>query len=129
MGTRGEFLFPSNDRAAGFREAFLTADYNAEMIAQVARYPCVRDRALYIGEYDNLIPERFGPDLPFIPEWTREHFTAVGYGVPFDPSEYADTRAVRARLAYDPDRPRCATRLMALPSGGTCCARRSMPGR
>jgi UDP:flavonoid glycosyltransferase YjiC (YdhE family) len=93
------------DRSAGSREAALTADYNAEMLEQVARFKRVRDRALYIGEYDDLVPEHFGPGLPFIPDWAREHFAAVGYIAPFDPADYADTRAVRSRLAYDPDRP------------------------
>ena len=34
----------------GEREAFLTADYNAEMIEQVERYPRVRDRAIFVGD-------------------------------------------------------------------------------
>jgi len=89
----------------GEREASLTADYNAEMLGQVARYPRVRDRAIYIGDYADLVPERFGPGLPFIPEWARDHFSAVGYITPFDPADYADTRALRVRLGYDPDRP------------------------
>jgi UDP:flavonoid glycosyltransferase YjiC (YdhE family) len=92
-------------RSAGSREAALTADYNAEMIEQVARYKRVRDRAIYIGEYDDLVPETFGPGLPFIPDWARENFAAVGYITPFDPADYADTRATRARLGYDPERP------------------------
>lgn len=102
------------DRSAGSRESFLTADYNAEMIKHVSRYRRVRDRALYIGDYDDLVPERFGPDLPFIPDWAREHFTAVGYVVPFDPADYADTRALRTRLGYEPDRP-----LLICAVGGT----------
>jgi pimeloyl-ACP methyl ester carboxylesterase/UDP:flavonoid glycosyltransferase YjiC (YdhE family) len=93
------------DRSPDSREAFLTADYNAEMLEHVGRFPRVRDRALYFGEYDDLVPEPFGPDLPLIPDWAREHFAAVGYVVPFDPAKYADTRAVRKRLGYDPDRP------------------------
>ena len=38
----------------GAREAFLTADYNAEMIAHIARYPHVRDAAIFVGEPDHL---------------------------------------------------------------------------
>ena len=34
----------------GEREASLTADYNAEMIEQIARYPRVRDRAIFVGD-------------------------------------------------------------------------------
>lgn len=93
------------DRSPDSYEALLTADYNAEMIEQVARYSRVRDRAIYIGEYDDLIRERFGPNLPYIPDWTRENFTEVGYITPFDPADYADTPALRMRLGYDPDQP------------------------
>ncbi len=93
------------DRTTGSREASLTADYNAEMLEQVARYPRVRDRALYIGDYDDLIPEQFGPGLPLIPDWAREHFTAVGYVTPFNPADFVDTRALRGRLGYDPEQP------------------------
>ncbi|MCB0166452.1 MAG: alpha/beta hydrolase, partial [Anaerolineae bacterium] len=91
------------DRSPGSRDVFLTTDYNAEMIEHIARYPRVRDRAIYIGDYDDLIPESFGANLPLIPDWTREHFEAVGYITPFDPADYADTQAVRQRLGYDPD--------------------------
>ena len=45
------------------REAFLTADYNAEMIEHIARFPRVRDRALFVGNPDDVVPEqlRAGP--------------------------------------------------------------------
>ena len=87
------------------RESRLTSDYNAEMIEQVTRYPRVRDRALYIGDHDDIVPDRFGPSLPLIRDWMSEHFTAVGYINAFDAADYADVRAVRARLGYEPDRP------------------------
>ncbi len=45
----------------GEREAFLTADYNAEMIEQIARFPRVRDRSIFVGEPEDVIPGRFGP--------------------------------------------------------------------
>lgn len=106
------------DTSPGSREAFLTGDYNAEMIEQVSRARRVRDRALYIGDYDDLVPERFGPDLPFIPDWTRTHFDAVGYITPFDPAAYRDTRALRQRLGYDPDAP-----LIVAAVGGTTIGR------
>ncbi|HKZ69065.1 MAG TPA: alpha/beta fold hydrolase, partial [Anaerolineales bacterium] len=106
------------DRSPNSREAFLTADYNAEMIEQVKRFKRVRDRALYIGDYDDLLPERFGPNLPMIQDWARENFKAVGYVTPFDPADYSDTRAVRARLGYDPDKP-----LVICAVGGTTVGR------
>jgi len=103
------------DRSPGSREAFLTADYNAEMIEQVERFKHIRDRAIYIGKYEDLLPERFGPGLPLIPEWTGEHFIAVGdYIVAFNPADYADTRAVRERLGYRAEQP-----LLIVTVGGT----------
>ena len=40
----------------GEREASLTADYNAEMIEQIARHPRVRDRAIFVGEPADIVP-------------------------------------------------------------------------
>ena len=40
----------------GEREAFLTADLNAQMLEQVARFPSVRDRALFVGDADDVVP-------------------------------------------------------------------------
>jgi pimeloyl-ACP methyl ester carboxylesterase/predicted glycosyltransferase len=93
------------DGSSDSGERTVASDYNAEMIEQVARYPHVRDRAIYIGDYDDLVPARFGPGLPSIPEWVQQHFTAVGYVAPFDPADYADIGAVRKRLGHDPARP------------------------
>ena len=81
---------------------------------QVARQPRVRDRAIYLGEPDDLVPEPFGPGLPAIPAWTREHFTTTGYVAPYDPADYVDAPAVRARLGYAPDQP-----LIVIAVGGT----------
>jgi pimeloyl-ACP methyl ester carboxylesterase/predicted glycosyltransferase len=88
---------------AGPREAFLTADYNAEMIEQIARWPRVRDRALFVGGPDDIVDAEFGPGLPRIRDWTRAHFQFPGYILPFDPAEFADRAAVRARLGFRPD--------------------------
>ena len=84
----------------GQREALLTADYNAEMIEHVARYPRIRDQAIFVGEPDDIVPERFGPELPPIREWTEEHFSFAGYITGFDPSTVADRQALRAELGY-----------------------------
>ena len=50
--------------AGGEREAFLTADYNAEMIEHVERFPRIRDRAIFVGEPDDIVPDDFGPACP-----------------------------------------------------------------
>ena len=84
----------------GEREAFLTADYNAEMIEQIARFPRVRDRALFVGEPDDVIGESFGPELPGIRAWTEEHYEFPGYVSGFDPAEFGDREKLRAELGY-----------------------------
>jgi pimeloyl-ACP methyl ester carboxylesterase len=91
----------------GEREAFLTADYNAEMIEQIARFPRLRDLALFVGEPDDVVPERFGPELPEIRAWTERNFRFPGYVTGFDPAEFADRERLRAELGYRPDEAVC----------------------
>ena len=55
----------------GEHEAFLTADYNAEMIEHIARFPRLRDRAVFVGNPDDIVPDAFGPDLPLDPRLDR----------------------------------------------------------
>jgi hypothetical protein len=88
----------------GPREAWLTADYNAEMIEHIARYPRVRDRAIFIGAPDDMVSDRFGPALPVIRDWTEVHFDFSGdYISGFDPIDIADRDAIRSELGYRAD--------------------------
>ena len=48
----------------GDHEADLTADYNAEMIEQIARFPRVRDRAIFVGDPDDIVPDPSGRGSP-----------------------------------------------------------------
>jgi pimeloyl-ACP methyl ester carboxylesterase/predicted glycosyltransferase len=89
------------------REAFLTADYNAEMIEHIARFPRVRDRAIFVGDDGDVVPDAFGPDLPLIRDWTREHFSFAGYVTGFDPSDFRDRTALRNELGYRADEQVC----------------------
>jgi pimeloyl-ACP methyl ester carboxylesterase/predicted glycosyltransferase len=81
----------------GEREAFLTADYNAEMIEHIARYPRVRDQAIFVGEPDDIVPDTFGPELPPIRDWTQRHYDFAGYVTGFDPRQLGDRRALGYR--------------------------------
>src|SRR5439155_11189667 len=89
------------------REAALTADYNAEMIEHIAHFPRVRDRALFVGTPADVVPDRFGPNLPFIREWTEQHYHFPGYVTGFDPAAFADRAALRAELGYASDEKVC----------------------
>ena len=86
----------------GERERWLTADYNAEMLEQLGRYPRVRDRSIFVGDPEDVVPGRFGPGLPSIREWTLEHFEFAGYITGFDPGTVTDREALRAELGYGP---------------------------
>src|SRR5207253_824956 len=88
-------------------EAFLTADYNAEMIEHIARFPRTRDRALFVGNPEDIVPDGFGPDLPLIRDWTEQHFAFPGYVSGFDPAALGDREALRAELGYAPDERVC----------------------
>jgi predicted glycosyltransferase len=88
----------------GEREAFLTADYNAEMIEHVERFPRLRDEAIFVGDPDDIVPDDFGPGLPSIREWTERHFTFSGYITGFDPAPLIERREeLRRELGYHGD--------------------------
>jgi pimeloyl-ACP methyl ester carboxylesterase/predicted glycosyltransferase len=84
----------------GEHEAFLTADYNAEMVEHIARFPRLRDRAIFVGNADDIVPDRLGPELPPIREWTEKHFDFAGYVTGFDPAAFGERQALRAELGY-----------------------------
>lgn len=89
------------------REALVAADVNAEMIDHVERFPWVRDRAIFVGNPDDIVPERFGPDLPMIREWTQAHYDFAGYVTGFDPMALADRAALRDEVGYRDDEQVC----------------------
>jgi pimeloyl-ACP methyl ester carboxylesterase/predicted glycosyltransferase len=89
------------------REGFLTADYNADMVDHVAEHPEVRDMALFVGNPDDIVPERLGPQLPAIRDWTERHFDFTGYVTGFDPADLGDRTRLRAELGYGDDERVC----------------------
>ena len=86
--------------ARGGREAELTADYNAEMIGHVERHPRVRDRAIFVGEPQDIVGMDFGPGLPGIREWTERNYSFSGYVPGFDPGAMPGKAALREELGY-----------------------------
>ena len=85
------------------REAALCADRNADDIEHVARYPYLRDAAIFVGNREDVTEQTFGPGLPGIRDWTDRNFCYCGYCLPFDPRSLADTERLRARHGYRSD--------------------------
>src|ERR671936_442892 len=77
------------------------------MIEPIARFPRIRDRAIYVGNEDDIVSDAFGPDLPLIRDWTSEHYDFAGYVTGFDPADFADRTALRAELGYATDEQVC----------------------
>lgn len=102
------------DPGADSREAQLAADYNAEMLEQIARFPRVRDLSLFVGNPEDIVEASFGPGLPKIRDWTEAHYRFPGYVLPFDPEAFADRESLRARLGFRPDE-----RVVFVAVGGT----------
>jgi len=92
---------------AGSDEARLTADYNAEMLEHVARFPRLRDRSVFVGNPDDVVPGSFGSGLPQIRSWVDAHYDYGGYVTGFDPAELGGRDQLRAELGYHPDEQVC----------------------
>lgn len=84
----------------GDHEAFLTTDYNAEMIGHVERHPDLRDRAIFVGNPNDIIPHGFGRDLPAMRDWIPEHFDFCGYVLGEHPSNFGSREELRKRFGY-----------------------------
>src|SRR5271155_4865348 len=89
------------------REHLVTADYNADMVDHIANHPEVRDQALFVGNPDDIIPERLGPELPMIRDWTERNFDFTGYVTGFDPADLGERTKLRTELGYADDERVC----------------------
>jgi pimeloyl-ACP methyl ester carboxylesterase/predicted glycosyltransferase len=93
--------------SGGAHEAFLTTDYNAEMIEHIERHPGVRDRAIFVGGPEDVIPMSFGKDLPAMRDWVPRHFDFAGYVIGEHPNSFGSRAELRERLGYRPDERVC----------------------
>jgi len=84
----------------GMRERALTADYNAEMIEQIARFPSLRDRSVFVGNAADVVPDAFGDGLPLIRDWVEQNYRFSGYISGIPPASLTDREALRAELGY-----------------------------
>ena len=74
------------------------------MIEHVERFPRIRDRAIFVGEPDDIVPDDFGPGLRSIRDWTERHYAFSGYVTGFDPTPLIEGREeLRRELGYQPD--------------------------
>jgi pimeloyl-ACP methyl ester carboxylesterase/predicted glycosyltransferase len=89
---------PGDVATASEWECHCAADYNAELISQIDRYPALRDRSFYIGELEDLPELSMGPDLPTIPDWTRRTHEFTGYIRYFDPERLLARHEIRRRF-------------------------------
>lgn len=121
----------------GEKEAALTADYNLEMIEQIGRFPGLRDRAVFVGNPDDVVAGSFGPGLPQIRDWVEQHYRFAGYISGFDPADVADPAGIRAELGWRPDETVCVvtaggssvgTDLLRRAVGAYPAARQLVPG-
>ena len=84
------------------KEAFLTADYNGEMVDHVERHPTVRDAAIFVGNPSDIEPDALGPDLPSRREWTERRFRFSGYILGDDVPLPEQKSELRERLGLRP---------------------------
>ncbi|HUD79590.1 MAG TPA: alpha/beta fold hydrolase [Streptosporangiaceae bacterium] len=91
----------------GDRERALTADYNAEMIEQIARFPSLRDRSVFVGNAADVVPDTFGDGLPLIRDWVGQNFQFSGYISGISSVGLADREEIRAELGYRDDEKVC----------------------
>src|SRR5271154_4422020 len=91
----------------GDRERDLTADYNAEMIEQIARFPRLRDRSVFVGNAADVVPDAFGDGLPLIRDWVEQNYQFPGYISGIPAAGLTDRAAIRADLGYRADEKIC----------------------
>ena len=92
--------------SGGEHEAFLTTDYNAEMIEHIERHPGVRDRAIFVGSPEDIVPLSFGKDLPAMRDWVPKHFDFAGYIIGEHPDTFGSRAELRESLGYRTGRAR-----------------------
>ncbi len=85
----------------GEHEAFLTTDYNAEMLGHIEKNPSVRDHAIFIGNPVDIVPLSFGKDLPDMRDWIPEHYDFSGYILGQHPESFGSRDELRSRFGYE----------------------------
>jgi pimeloyl-ACP methyl ester carboxylesterase/predicted glycosyltransferase len=84
----------------GAQEAAISADYNAEMIKHVETHPRLRDRAIFVGNPEDIVDLSFGRNLPRMREWIPKHYEFSGYILGGHPASFGSRAALREQLGY-----------------------------
>src|SRR5260221_14408504 len=77
------------------------------MIGHIERHPGVRDRAIFVGRPEDIVPLSFGKDLPAMGDWIPKHFDFAGYVLGQHPASFGARAELRQRLGYRPDERVC----------------------
>jgi predicted glycosyltransferase len=77
------------------------------MIGHIERHPAVRDRAIFVGGPEDIVPLSFGKDLPTMRDWVPRHFDFAGYIIGEHPRAFGSRADLRERLGYRPDQRVC----------------------
>ena len=95
-------MLPMRDEPSSveFKRAW---DKNAENIDHLRFHPDVRDLSIMVGDDEDVLDRDFGPDLPNMRQWARQHFAFPGYTYHFDPAKYRDKAALRRELGFRDD--------------------------
>jgi pimeloyl-ACP methyl ester carboxylesterase/predicted glycosyltransferase len=95
-------MLPMRDEQSSveFKRAW---DKNAENIDHLRFHPDVRDLSIMVGDDEDVLDRDFGPDLPNMRQWARQHFAFPGYTYHFDPAKYRDKAALRRELGFRDD--------------------------
>ena len=93
--------------SGGEHEAFLTADYNAEMIGHVESHPACATARSSSAIPTDIVPMSFGKDLPAMRDWVPKHFDFAGYIIGEHPQTSAAAPSCGESLGYRPDERVC----------------------
>jgi predicted glycosyltransferase len=74
------------------------------MIEQIARFPSLRDRSVFVGNPADVVPDSFGDGLPPIRDWVEQNYRFSGYVTGIPPTDHD---AIRADLGYRADEKVC----------------------
>jgi len=67
----------------------------------------VRDRAIFVGNPEDIVPLGFGKNLPAMRDWIPKHFDFSGYVLGQHPQAFGPRDALRKAWGYRPDEKIC----------------------